>query len=77
MLNYINQEEWAELWAKSLKVDYVPMVDIRFKGIRKSKKVLGFVKDFVLRGLTCGVTNKIYNVLKISFYYKLEVLILR
>ncbi|CYW38782.1 plasmid rolling circle replication initiator protein [Streptococcus suis] len=27
--NYISQEEWAELWAKSLKVDYVPMVDIR------------------------------------------------
>ncbi|HFI0668785.1 TPA: protein rep [Streptococcus suis] len=27
--NYISQEEWADLWAKSLKVDYVPMVDIR------------------------------------------------
>ncbi|HIH7863074.1 TPA: protein rep [Streptococcus suis] len=27
--NYLTQEEWAELWAKSLKVDYVPMVDIR------------------------------------------------
>ncbi len=27
--NYISQEEWAELWAKSLKVDYVPMIDIR------------------------------------------------
>lgn len=27
--NYLTQEEWAELWAKSLKVDYVPMVDVR------------------------------------------------
>ncbi len=27
--NYITQEEWAELWANSLKVEYIPMVDIR------------------------------------------------
>lgn len=27
--NYISQSEWGELWAKSLKSDYVPMVDIR------------------------------------------------
>ena len=27
--NYLTQEEWAELWAKSLKVYYVPMVDVR------------------------------------------------
>lgn len=27
--NYISQAEWGELWAKSLKSDYVPMVDIR------------------------------------------------
>lgn len=27
--NYISQEEWSELWAKSLKVDYLPMVDVR------------------------------------------------
>ena len=27
--NYLTQEEWAELWAKSLKVHYVPMVDVR------------------------------------------------
>ncbi|HFI0151457.1 TPA: protein rep [Streptococcus suis] len=28
-LNYISQEEWGEMWSQSLKVDYVPMVDIR------------------------------------------------
>lgn len=27
--NDLSQEEWSELWAKSLKVDYLPMVDIR------------------------------------------------
>ncbi|MGT2757718.1 protein rep [Streptococcus ovuberis] len=27
--NYLSQEEWGDLWAKSLKVDYIPMVDIR------------------------------------------------
>lgn len=28
-LNYISQEEWGQLWSQSLKVDYIPMVDIR------------------------------------------------
>lgn len=27
--DYINQEEWGQMWSQSLKVDYVPMVDIR------------------------------------------------
>ncbi len=27
--NYISQEEWGNMWSQSLKVDYVPMVDIR------------------------------------------------
>lgn len=27
--SYISQEEWGVLWSQSLKVDYVPMVDIR------------------------------------------------
>ncbi|WP_449463614.1 protein rep [Streptococcus suis] len=27
--DYIKQEEWGKLWSQSLKVDYVPMVDIR------------------------------------------------
>ena len=27
--DYINQEEWGDLWSKSLKVDYIPIVDIR------------------------------------------------
>lgn len=26
---YISQKEWGEMWSQSLKVDYVPMVDIR------------------------------------------------
>lgn len=27
--NYISQKEWGDMWSQSLKVDYVPMVDIR------------------------------------------------
>lgn len=27
--NYISQEEWGDMWSQSLKVDYIPMVDIR------------------------------------------------
>lgn len=27
--NYISQEEWSQLWSQSLKVDYIPLVDIR------------------------------------------------
>lgn len=27
--NYISQEEWGQMWSQSLKVDYVPMVDVR------------------------------------------------
>lgn len=27
--NYVSQEDWGEMWSKSLKVDYVPMIDIR------------------------------------------------
>ena len=27
--NYITQKEWSDMWSQSLKVDYVPMIDIR------------------------------------------------
>ena len=27
--DYITQKEWSDMWSQSLKVDYVPMVDIR------------------------------------------------
>lgn len=27
--DYINQKEWGDMWSQSLKVNYVPMVDIR------------------------------------------------
>lgn len=39
--DYISQKEWGEMWSQSLKVDYVPMVDIRgvkqsYQGIEKA-----------------------------------------
>lgn len=36
--NYISQAEWGDMWAQSLKVDYVPMVDIR--SVKESGKGL-------------------------------------
>ena len=27
--NYITQKEWGDMWSQSLKVDYVPIIDIR------------------------------------------------
>ncbi|MEX5398790.1 protein rep [Streptococcus sp. ZJ93] len=27
--DYIKQEDWGQMWAQSLKVDYIPLVDIR------------------------------------------------
>ena len=27
--DYITQKEWSDMWSQSLKVDYVPMVDVR------------------------------------------------
>lgn len=36
--DYIKQEEWGEMWSQSLKVDYVPMVDIR--SVKESGKGL-------------------------------------
>ncbi len=27
--DYITQKEWSKMWSKSLKVDYIPMVDVR------------------------------------------------
>jgi plasmid rolling circle replication initiator protein Rep len=33
--NYINQDRWTELWQKSLRIDYKPMVNV--KAIKKPK----------------------------------------
>lgn len=27
--NYITQKEWGEMWSQSLRVDYIPLVDVR------------------------------------------------
>ncbi|MGE9835096.1 protein rep [Streptococcus orisratti] len=37
--NYINQEEWTKLWAKAMKLDYTPVVDIRTVKARQSKSL--------------------------------------
>lgn len=35
--SYLTQEEWTNLWAKAMKLDYVPVVDIRAVKAKKDK----------------------------------------
>jgi plasmid rolling circle replication initiator protein Rep len=35
--NYVTQAQWAELWQKSLRVDYLPIVDVRSVKPRHAK----------------------------------------
>ena len=37
--NYISQEEWTKLWAKAMKLDYTPVVDIRTVKAHKRKSL--------------------------------------
>ena len=37
--NYISQEEWTKLWAKAMKLDYTPVVDIRTVKAHKRKNL--------------------------------------
>ena len=35
---YLNQKKWTELWQKALRVDYMPVVDVRLVKKRKKSK---------------------------------------
>ena len=37
--NYISQEEWTKLWAKAMKLNYTPVVDIRTVKAHKRKSL--------------------------------------
>lgn len=43
--NYITQEEWSEMWSKSLVVDYSARVDVRVVKPNKDKGLIGAVKE--------------------------------
>ncbi|MDS4900211.1 protein rep, partial [Streptococcus pneumoniae] len=58
--NYVSQEEWGRMWEQSLKVDYVPMVDIRsVKEIGKGLKgaILETAK-YPIKPIKLDVENK-------------------
>lgn len=38
--NYIRQDEWAEMWQKSLRIDYKPVMDVQALKIEKSPVAL-------------------------------------
>lgn len=43
--DYLNQEEWTELWQKAMKLDYTPMVDIRAVKADKGKGLKGAILE--------------------------------
>lgn len=43
--DYLNQEEWTELWQKAMKLDYTPMVDIRAVKADKCKGLKGAILE--------------------------------
>lgn len=43
--DYINQEEWTELWRKAMKLDYTPLVDIRAVKADKGKGLKGAILE--------------------------------
>lgn len=60
---YLSQEKWTELWKSSLKVDYIPIVDVRKLKKNRGKEVAEVAKytvkseDFIIRE-TDGQINK-------------------
>ena len=57
-LNYLSTEKWAQLWQQSLKVDYVPVCDVR---IVKPKPVSesSSESEAALNGLMAAITEVI------------------
>lgn len=43
--DYVNQEEWTEFWQKAMKLDYIPMVDIRAVKADKGKGLKGAILE--------------------------------
>lgn len=43
--DYLNQEEWTELWQKAMKLDYTPLVDIRAVKTDKGKGLKGAILE--------------------------------
>lgn len=43
--DYVNQEEWTKFWQKAMKLDYIPMVDIRAVKADKGKGLKGAILE--------------------------------
>lgn len=57
---YISQKEWGEMWSQSLKVDYLPIVDIR--GVKQSyhgiEKAIVETAKYPVKPMNLDVTDK-------------------
>lgn len=58
--DYISQKEWGEMWSRSLKVDYYPIVDIR--GVKQSyqgiEKAIVETAKYPVKPMNLDVTDK-------------------
>ena len=57
---YIKQEQWAKIWQECLRVDYVPVIDIR--SIRRSRVNDSAVKSAIVETLKYSVKQSDINV---------------
>lgn len=62
---YLSQEKWTELWKSSLKVDYIPIVDVRKLKGNRGKEVAEVAKytvkseDFIIREADGQINKKL------------------
>lgn len=58
--DYISQKEWSDMWSQSLKVDYLPIVDIR--GVKQSyqgiEKAIVETAKYPVKPMNLDVTDK-------------------
>lgn len=58
--NYIKQEQWAKIWQECLRVDYVPVVDVR--SVRERRVNDDAVKSAIMETLKYSVKQADINV---------------
>jgi plasmid rolling circle replication initiator protein Rep len=62
---YLKQAEWTEMWQKALRIDYVPIVDIRAIKCKKGQKIVPTPEEFEAdKNTDSGMISAICETLK-------------
>jgi plasmid rolling circle replication initiator protein Rep len=63
--NYIKQSEWTEMWQKALRIDYVPIVNIKAVKCKKGQKIVPTPEEFEAdKNTDSGMISAICETLK-------------